>query len=627
MAGGFDLSKIFQFNRWAKIFRATRPEEEAVKDKQEIANSVGVSQEQVDLYNYINYDYLMSPGSAVTYIGIAFEQYFANKQGRIQKYREMALYSEVADGLDQVCDEAIVADKSGEVVTLEINEEMPTHIEEEIRKIWDYLLVDVFSFKERGWDLFRKWLTEAELYVELILNDEGNNIVGIKILPSHTLMPIYEENKIVGYMQTKVGNPTSQDVRLQQQGSIVFDKDQVAYSNYGIYGANFLDVRGYLESAIRIYNQLKNMEDALVVYRLVRAPERRVWNIAIGRMPKGKAEEYVRGLIQRYKKKIIYNADTGEVDSTQNVQSLTEDFWFTRNENGEGTTVETIGGAMNLGELNDINYFLQKLYKTLKLPKSRWDDSTPGSYSSGKSGEILREELKFGRFVERLQNRFKYILLNPFLTLLRLKGIDDRYIDENIFNIKFTRANLFKEYREMELTEARLAILQTVDPFIFNKTENPKGVFSREFAMKHFVLITDEEWNTNAELLEKEIAQSPAVEQPGSAGAEAGFGGEEAGGAEAGLGGGGMGGGGFGGLGGGAEAGGMEAGAAPEAGGAEAGAAPAPEAGGGAAPVPAVPESVMRKKTGGKTTNNLFESWQLEDSTIKNRFKNIRNIL
>ena len=518
------LDKIFLFNPFAKFFRSSRPDEERL-DQEEIQNSVGVSQEQIDLYNYINYDYLMSPGSAVTYIGISFEQYFANKHGRIQKYKEMSIYPEVSDGLDAVCDEAIVENTSSDVVNLDILEEMPQHVEEEVRKIWDYLVADVFAFNERSWDLFRKWLIESEIYVELILNEEGNNIIGIKVLPAHTMMPIYEENKVRGYMQTKIGNPQAQDVRMQQQGSVVFDKDQIAYVNFGLYGANMLDIRGYLESAIRVYNQLKNMEDALVVYRLVRAPERRVWNIAIGRMPKGKAEEYLKGLIQRYRKKTIYNADTGEIDSTANIQSLTEDFWFTRNENGEGTTVETIGGGMQLGELNDINYFLQKLYKTLKLPKSRWEDSSSSMYSTGKSGEVLREEIKFSRFVERLQNRFKYILINPFITLLRLKGIDERYINEDFFNVKFTKSNLFKEYKELELVESRMAILGNISQFMYDKNTNPQGLFSKEFAMRKFFMMNDEDWEENESLKKKEELQAKPMPGAEMGGMGTGFGG------------------------------------------------------------------------------------------------------
>jgi hypothetical protein len=587
------LSNLFLYNPIAKFFRASRPAEER-QDKEEIENSVGVSQEQIDLHSVIDTSYLLSPGSAISYVGISFEQFFASKHGRIQKYKEMSLFPEISDGLDAVSDEAIVANPQGNVVDLDIVEEMPSHIEEEVRKIWDYLINDVYAINERGWEFFRKFLIESELYIENILNEEGNNIIGIKVLPAHTMIPIYEDNKIRGFMQTKVGNPQAQDVRQQQQGSVVFDKDQISYVNFGLIGVNMLDVRGYLESTIRVYNQLKNLEDALVVYKLIRAPSRRVWNIAVGRMPKTKAEEYLKGLIQRYKKKIIYNADTGAVDSTANIQAMTEDFWFTRNENGEGTTVEEIGGTMQLGELTDINYFLQKLYKSLKLPKSRWEDSASSMYSSGKSGEILREEIKFSKFVERIQNRFKYILLNPFITLLRLKGIDERYIKEDHFKITFTKSNLFKEYKELELVESRMGILDRISNFIYDKNVNPQGLFAKEFALKHFFKMSEEEWTENEELKKKEEMQTKS--NPNAEPSMGGFGAGPT------------------------PTGGFGVAAPPPEAGLETPptetpeAAPAPET---AAPTTA-PESYSYNKN--KKELNLFENWEKLDKNIKERY-------
>jgi hypothetical protein len=294
-----DLSKLFLFNPFSRFFNRTRSEED-VKVEKQLANSQGISQEEIDIRNFINYDYLSSPGAAITYIGIQFEQYFGSKSGRIQKYREMARYPIINDGLSQICDESIVSNSDGSFLALEIQEEIPEHIEEEIRKIWKYLVVDVFNFNERGWEFFRKWIIEAELYMELILNDEGDNIIGIKILPAHTMMPIYEENKISGFMQVNVNSPeavkgvdhahkgnvsyaNTQSYSQTEQSNIIFDKDQVAYVNFGDYGDNFLDTRGFLESSIRPYNQLKNMEDALVVHRLCLDGQSRVktkdgWN-------------------------------------------------------------------------------------------------------------------------------------------------------------------------------------------------------------------------------------------------------------------------------------------------------------------------------------------------------------
>ena len=492
----FTFQDLFLFNPFAKFFQQSRTEEEKI-EKQELQNSQGVSQEQIVLSQYLNADSYTNP-SAMTYIGIQFEQYFGNKKGRIQKYRQMARYPIINDALNQIVDDAIVDNPAGDILSLEITEEIPQHIEDEIRKIWKYLDYNVFKFNERGWDLFRKWLIEAELYIELILNDKGNDIIGIKILPAYTMMPVYEQSKITGYMQTNTsiavrGNESSVQGNVDyannmntsnEMSSIIFDKNQVAYVNYGDYGETFLDVRGFLESAIRPFNMLNNMEDAIVVNKIVRAPQRRVWNIYTGRMPKGKADEFVKQLANRYKKKMIYDTSTGAMNSSQNVQSLTEDYWFTKDINGNGTTVDTIGGDNSFSEMDDVKYFQENLYKSLMLPRSRWEDPAPSMYASGKSGEIQREEIKFSRFVERLQRRFKYIIFDPFLTLLRLRGIDERYINQNIFNIQFTKSNLFKEYKEMEIMESRLAVLAATSEFIYNPTENPNGYFAPEFALR-----------------------------------------------------------------------------------------------------------------------------------------------
>lgn len=607
-----DLSRMFFFNPFAKYFKVSRPEEEQ-RDQEELENSQGMSGEELLMGRVANYEALSQPGSSLTYIGIQFEQYFANKTGRIGKYREMSLCPEISDALDTICDEAIVQDTDGNIVTLEVEQEMPNHVEEEVREIWDYLVDEVFAFSDRGWDFFRKWIIEAELYVELILNDEGNDIIGIKVLPNHTMLPVYEENKIVAYMQQahpRAVENLAADTQYKQPASIMFDKDQVSYINYGLYGTNQLDVRGFLDPAIRTFNQLRSLEDAVVVYRLVRAPERRVWNIAVGRMPKGKAEEYIKGLIQRYKKRIVYDPETGAMNAALNVQSLTEDFWFARNEEGEGTTVETIGGGMNLGEIDDVNYFLKKLYKTLKLPSSRWSDVGEGStYSSGKSGEITREEIKFARFIERLQTRFKWLLLDSFITLLRLRGIDERYIDEAYYNVRFTESNLFKEYKELELTESRFAALTTMSEFIYDPEQNANGFFSREFALRQYFLMTDEEWILNNKLLEGEKARAsqegmaPGIGQ----GPEAGFG-EPAGG--------GFGGGGFG-------------GGAPEFGaeaGAEGGEVAGAEVAGGelAGAIPTGPEAAGESETiefgGTAKDTSIFSSWLQTDRDIHHKY-------
>ena len=224
-------------------------------------------------------------------------------------------------------------------------------------------------------------------------------------------------------------------------------------------------------------------------------------------MPKGKAEEYLKGMIQRYRKRLIYDPETGAMNSTQNIQSMLEDYWFAKQEGSTGTTVEIFKGETDLGNINDINYFLKKLYMSLKLPKSRWSDDSTGTnnYNSGKSGEILREELQFSKFVERLQRRFSYLLMNSFLTLLKLSpDIDQKYVNEDLYNVKFVTGNLFKEYRQIELLEAKFGLLANIDNYIYNK-EDKKGIFAPEFVMKKFLMMSDEELKENEEAVQRLI--------------------------------------------------------------------------------------------------------------------------
>jgi hypothetical protein len=184
--------------------------------------------------------------------------------------------------------------------------------------------------------------------------------------------------------------------------------------------------------------------------------------------------------------------------------SMLEDFWMPRRSNGSTTQIETLPGGASLGEISDVLYFQERLLMSLNVPVSRLKPDQ--NFSIGRSQEISREEIKFSRFVERLQNRFKYILINPFITLLRLKGIDEKYINEDYFNVKFTQSNLFKEFKEFELLESRLGILGQITQFIYDKNTNPQGLFSKEYAMRKFFMMSDEDWDENEDLKKQIIA-------------------------------------------------------------------------------------------------------------------------
>lgn len=488
------VSKLIP-NIFSKYFITNRGSKEEVRDKQLASNAQSQSQEELDGWKAL----AASEIGADFFTGqVLFGQLFSDKKTRISKYREMSMYPEISDAIDIVVDDAILENDKGEIIKLKIKKDIPRHVERKIRREWDYILHDVLKFNDRGWDMFRKWLIESELYLEIVLNKKGNNIIGVKQMPPFTVTPIYNGSNIVKFVQTRKSPKNNTEIQVP------FEANQVAYSNYGMYGNNLIDVRGYLEAAIRTYNQLKNLEDALVVYRLVRAPERRVWNIDVGRMPKGKAEEYIKKLINKYKKQSIYDPNTGAVNSSQNIQALTEDFWFAKSE-GKGTEVSTLQSGLNLGELEDVNYFLRKLYKTLKMPRSRWED--PGSvFGAGKIGEITREEIKFSRFIERLQQRFQRVVLDVFYEQLKFRDIEKKYISSEYFDVEFTESNLFKEFKELEIVQAKFEVWDSVSQHVYTEDQT-NGVFSREYALKNFFGMTDEEYDKNLGLVKIEAGR------------------------------------------------------------------------------------------------------------------------
>jgi hypothetical protein len=515
-------------NNFSDAFKKYRDEEEVNREDQLRKNSQAISQEQMDAYNSAGSSLGMAADCNVTHVD--FQPIINNKMYRIAKYREMYLYPEVGDAIDQITNDSIVADDFGDIIKLDIKPKdhstVPKNIEKRIQSTFDYLVSDVFRFNETGDDYFKKFLVEGELYAEVVMDVKKKNIIGVRVLPAFSMIPIYNEcngiaEKYIQVINTALFKPTNMKslAELRASGAIAreFEPEQIIYINYGDYGANRMDVRGFLEKAIRVYNQLKNIEDAIVVYRLVRAPERKVWNIYTGRLPKGKAEEYMQGLMRRYRKNNIYDPTTGAINSTLNIQAATEDFWFSKDENGNGTTVDTIGGAMNLGEIEDINYFLKKLYKALKFPSSRWAEPT-SQYTGGRMGEVTREEMKLARFEEKMQSRFKYLILDPLRLLCRMRGIDEKYCGRGALDIQFTKSSYYKEYLAIDLLNNRFGMLGTASSYIWSPDNTQNGLFSKEFVMRKYFKMPDDEFDENDALLE--IEKKKAKEEQAANAAE-----------------------------------------------------------------------------------------------------------
>lgn len=497
------------YNPFSKFFLKSRLASEDDMEEQYIKNSQGISQE--DLEFDMLYGRQSSQGFGIVNTQAIFKTIFTSKQQKIAIYREMANFPEIKDSIDTICDEAITANENGQYIGLQINEEIPLREEQIIRRTFNYVVNDVFKFKERGWDLFKRWLIESELYLEVILDKGGTKIIGVKPLPAAITNPVYEGNVIKKYIQTSI--PGSRN--SEQKGDRFFETNQVLYINSGEYGTSYLDVRGYLESTIRTYNQLRSLEDALIIYRIVRAPERRLWNIEVGKLQSGRAEEFLKGVIQKYRKQDIYNASTGTIDNTKMYQALTQDYWFTKKE-GQGTEVTPLQSSMTFGELDDVKYFLTKLYKTLHIPRSRWED-TINTVSTGTApGEITREEVKFSRFVGRLRTRFSKIIIDLLVQQLRLSNqVSAKYTQKSLFNVEYFEENVFAEQKKLQILKAKSdALSGFLDQMA--TTENLQGVWSRRFVMKEIWGMTDEEYQKMRTEISEELKEAEMKDAVGS---------------------------------------------------------------------------------------------------------------
>lgn len=483
-------------NPFSKYFL---PDKHQEKDKKAEENSQGLSDQDLEfIHNYGNFTETAVFGQET----IDFQEAFGNKFARKIKYREMSFYPEISQVIEAVTDEAIILDEDHRVVEMGVRAEIPKKVEEKFRKNFEYVMYELFRIQERGWEWFKKWLIEAEQFIELVSDDGGKSLIGYKILPSATTFPIYKGSRIIGYIQ-QIGNygsnySTGTDVKTRK-----FNANQVAYSNYGSYGRNSLDVLGYLEQSIRVYNQLRGIEDALVVFRMARAPERRMWNVEVGRMSPPKANEFMKRLMQKYRRKPMYDPQSGSIDSVRNIQAVIDDYWFPKR-HGEGTTVETLSSSIDVGKLDDVHIFLSKLYKSLRYPRARWANDTAETYTFMKQGEVDRDEVAFNRFVERQRIRWGQILMQAWMQQNRLTCTPNELVwnTQKFLVLRFTEDNVLQRHKEFEMLQQRFEMLSQAVTFV-RTADNPDGMFDKEYALKNFFKMTQDEWDENEKLLKQ----------------------------------------------------------------------------------------------------------------------------
>ena len=446
-----------------------------------------------------------------------FTQYmYANIQHdkitRLRDYRVMAAFSEVADAIDEICDEAINKDKNGKVVylrtpdvDLEIDDQET--LEKEFQKYINY-----FDLQNRGWDYFRSLLTDGEVYFEHIVHKqyEEEGILGVVTIPTEFIDPIFgnvQNMMVKGFLLRKPVFDKTNPSKILDYELVPLDKNQVTYINSGIWNENKTIRLPFIENARRAYRQLSLIEDAIVIYRLARAPERLVFNVDVGNMPPPKAEAYLKKLMNQYWSSKTYDNTQGSSAVKKfNPQSILDNFWFAKRAGSEGTKIDRLAGGENLGKLEDLEYFLKKLYKSLKVPVSRLNSDD--GYKDDMN--ILREELKFAKFIVRMQQQFSEGLKNGFITHLKLRQIWNKLdLKENNIDIEFNVPVNFFEMREAQKQE-----LKTTS---FNNITQSDAV-SKTYALKKYMGWSDIEVLANREFMRKDIGFLWELEQIKSGG-------------------------------------------------------------------------------------------------------------
>lgn len=420
-----------------------------------------------------------------------------DKIRRLMDYRVMAAFAEVADALDEICDEFINKDDNGDIIKIDfrdisLSETQKSKIRKEFQKYISY-----FDFDNKGWEYVRSMLVDAEIYFEHIIHKQypKEGILGILTVPSDTIDPVYanvQNMNIKGYLLRKPVYDLKNPSKVARTELVPMEVNQITYINSGIWNENKTVRLPFIENARRAYRQLSLIEDAIVIYRLVRAPERLVFNVDVGNMAPPKAEAYLRKLMTNYWSKRTFDLDQGASVQKFNPQSMLDSFWFAKRAGSEGTTVTSLPAGQNLGELSDLLYFVKKLYKSLKVPTSRLNPDDV--FNDGTS--ILREELKFARFIIRLQQRFAAGLKGGFTTQLKLKGIwEEMKLRDDDITLTFNVPTNFYELRENQKFELKANSFNTI---------TQSDLVSKTFAQKKYLGWGDSDIMANREFLRKD---------------------------------------------------------------------------------------------------------------------------
>ena len=447
---------------------------------------------------------------------LSYDKSARNDYELVRKYRQTSENPECDQAIEDIINEAITADETDISVAVNLDwvplsMSIKRKIDEEFKEV-----LTLLQWKKKGHDIFRRWYIDGRIFFHKLIDEKSprKGITEVRFIDPKFIKKIreIEKDKVQGgveivksvkewYVYNEAGvypalPAIGGTANMQAQG-LRISPDAVAYVPSGLYNPTTNQVYSLLQKAIKPTNQLRMIEDAVVIYRIARAPERRIFYIDVGNLPKPKAEAYMKDVMSRYRNKIVYDSNTGEIVDDRNQMSMLEDFWLPRREGGRGTDVSTLSGGQNLGELEDIKYFQKKLYKSLNIPISRLESE--GGFNMGKSTEITRDEIKFSKFIQRLRKKFSELFQDMLKTQLLLKGI---ITDEDWTKIKefivydFKDDNHFQELKEIEILNERLSALQAVNDYVGT-------YYSVEYVRRYVLRQSD----TEIEEIDKQIEQ------------------------------------------------------------------------------------------------------------------------
>ena len=438
----------------------------------------------------------------------------------IRRYREVAIQPECDQAIEDIVNEAIVSDEIEPPVRINLDrvKTFSLDLKKKIQNEFDEVL-RLLEFEEKGHDIFRRWYVDGRMFYHKVIDPTKpkNGIKELRYIDPRKIKKIREIKKKDGKMKMPGDAPDPMEYKeyyvynekgvggSMNTGGIRIHPDAISFCPSGLVDQQKNVILSHLHKAIKPVNQLRMIEDSLVIYRISRAPERRIFKIDVGNLPKIKAEQYLKDVMNRYRNKLVYDASTGEIRDDRNYMSMLEDFWLPTREGGRGTDITTLSGGSNLGEIEDIRYFQKKLYQALNVPYSRMDSEAQGGLQLGKATEVSRDEIKFTKYIGRLRKKFIHLFSDTLKTQVILKGIvseDDWNNISDFIKYDFMQDGYFSEMKEQEIRGSRLQ--QAQDLF---QNQMVGKVFSMDYVLKNVLRMTDLEIERQREQIKQEIDQ------------------------------------------------------------------------------------------------------------------------